>query len=101
MQPSHPLIGVSKSQIIMLEDWMKAVVRRTCFPNGAVRKIRCGRLFGRVYRVSDLTGMSPSYSGAERSHQRAFSRIVASGDTVVDVGANWGLHALYLSALVG
>jgi hypothetical protein len=54
-----------------------------------------------VYRVGPITGLSPWYSGAERDHQHAFRRFVAPGNLVVDVGANWGAHTLYLSQLVG
>jgi FkbM family methyltransferase len=45
--------------------------------------------------------MSPWYSGTEREHQRTFKNLIDSGDIVIDVGANWGLHTLYLSELVG
>jgi FkbM family methyltransferase len=53
------------------------------------------------YRVNEITGLAPWYSGAEREHQKAFKQLVGEGDTAVDVGANWGLHVLYLSKLVG
>jgi FkbM family methyltransferase len=53
------------------------------------------------YRVNEITGLSPWYSGVEREHQKAFKQLVGEGDTAVDVGANWGLHVLYLSKLVG
>ncbi len=65
-----------------------------------MRRIRLGPLRGFVFRVNDITGLSPWYSGAEREHQRTFKRLVQAGDVVVDVGANWGLHTLYLSRLV-
>jgi FkbM family methyltransferase len=54
-----------------------------------------------VYKVSDITGMSPWYSGTEREHQQIFKRLIQSGDTVIDIGANWGLHTLYFSRLTG
>src|SRR5262249_7912556 len=50
---------------------------------------------------SDVTGLSPWYSGVERDHQRTFEKMVRAGDVVVDIGANWGIHTLYLSRLVG
>jgi FkbM family methyltransferase len=48
-----------------------------------------------------VTGLSPWYSGAERAQQRVFKLLLRQGDVVVDVGANWGLHTLYFSRLVG
>ena len=51
--------------------------------------------------MGPVTGMSAWYSGTERSHQAAFRRLVRPGDVVIDIGANWGLHAIYLSQLVG
>ncbi len=45
--------------------------------------------------------MSAWYSGTERDHQCAFASLVREGDTVIDVGANWGLHTLLLSQCVG
>ncbi len=56
---------------------------------------------GIVFRVGEVTGLSPFYSGVERAQQRVFRKILRPGDIAVDVGANWGLHSLYLSRLVG
>lgn len=85
----------------MRENLFKQTVRKLCFPPGAIRRIRMGPLRGMVFRVSDVTGLSPWYSGVEREHQRTFESLVQSGDTVIDIGANWGLHTLYLSKLAG
>jgi FkbM family methyltransferase len=83
------------------ESWLKAAVRRSFFRPGTVRTICFGPMRGMVFRVSPVTGLSPWYSGAEQEHQRTFKALVQPGDVVVDVGANWGLHTLYLSRLVG
>jgi len=85
----------------MQNNIVKQFITRFCFKPGAVRYIRFGPLRGKVFRVNDITGLSPWYSGAERQHQQTFKNLVQPGDTVVDVGANWGLHTLYLSMLVG
>src|SRR6266550_7046385 len=85
----------------MKETCLKQTIKKFCFPPGSVRRIRMGPLRGKVFRVSDVTGMSPWYSGAEREHQRTFKALIEPGDVVIDVGANWGLHTLYLSELVG
>lgn len=83
----------------MRETWLKAGLRRLLFPPGAVRRVRLGPLRGMIFRVGPGTGLAPWYSGAERAHQRAFRAHVRSGSVVADVGANWGLHTLYLSRL--
>lgn len=85
----------------MKESLLKVVIRRLFFPPGAVRTIRFGPMRGMVFRVSSITEMSPWYSGSEPRHQRAFRKLVREGDVVIDIGANWGLHTLYLWQLVG
>lgn len=83
------------------DSLIKSVVKTIYFRPGAVRQIRLGPLRGMKYQVSHTTGLSAWYSGPERDHQRVFKTILKAGDTVIDVGANWGLHSLYLSKLVG
>lgn len=85
----------------MRDNPIKRLVRRCFFPHGAVRRIVAGPLRGFRYRVSPITGMEAWYSGHERDMQRAMAAYVRAGDTVLDVGANWGLHSLLLSRLVG
>ncbi len=80
---------------------MKSLIRNLYFRQGSIRTIQFGPMRGMTFRVNSVTGLSPWYSGAERPHQRAFKQIVWPGDVVIDVGANWGLHSLYLSRLVG
>jgi FkbM family methyltransferase len=85
----------------MRDNLLKALAKRSFFRTGAVRRVAFGPLRGMRYRVNEITGLSPWYSGVEREHQQAFKELVGEGDAAVDVGANWGLHALYLSKLVG
>lgn len=85
----------------MKDNPIKNLVRRVCFPNGSVRKIAFGPLRRMHYRVSPITGMETWHSAHERPMQAAFERLVKPGDSVVDVGTNWGGHALHLSRLVG
>lgn len=85
----------------MKETWFKRVIREVFFPPGSVRRICMGPLRGMVFRTGAITGLSGWYSGTERAHQRSFENVVRSGDVVMDAGANWGLHTLYLSRLVG
>ena len=85
----------------MRDNSLKSIVKSAFFPAGVIRRIAFGPCAGLKYRVSDITGLSAWYSGTEREHQRAFASLVAPGDVVIDVGANWGLHTLYLSRHVG
>jgi FkbM family methyltransferase len=83
------------------DNVLKWAIRRLFFPLGAVRRIRFGPLRGLVFRISPGTGLAPWYSGAERTHQHVFRRLMRPGGVAVDVGANWGIHSLYLSRLAG
>jgi FkbM family methyltransferase len=85
----------------MQDNSLKKFAKFVFFRQNSIRRIRFGPLRGMVYRVDDITGLSPWYSGSEREHQRVFKSLVNTGDLVIDVGANWGLHTLYLSRLVG
>jgi FkbM family methyltransferase len=85
----------------MREHLLKRVLRLLWFRPGAIRRVAFGPLRGFLFRVSDVMGLSPWYSGTERAHQRAMRSLVRSGDVVMDVGANWGLHTLLLARLVG
>jgi FkbM family methyltransferase len=85
----------------MQETFVKRLLRRIYFPEGAVRRIRLGPLAGYVFQVGEITGLSPWYSGPERAHQRMFRALLTPGAIALDVGANWGSHSLYFSRLVG
>lgn len=85
----------------MKDGLLKSIIKRTLFLPGAVRQIQFGPLRGMVFRVSEVTGLAAWYSGVERDHQRAFTALIQPGDTVIDVGANWGSHTLLFSKLVG
>ncbi|MCM8757465.1 MAG: FkbM family methyltransferase [Candidatus Omnitrophica bacterium] len=53
------------------------------------------------FRVSIFTQLMAIYSDVERWHQKRFREILKEGDVVIDVGANWGVHTLYFSRIVG
>lgn len=56
---------------------------------------------GLWFRFSENSGFAALYSGNEHANQRIYASIVRPGDVVVDGGANWGVHALYLAKLTG
>lgn len=80
---------------------VKSLLRRTVFRDGAVRRITLGPLAGMRWRVGELTGLAPFYSGGESDVQEALSAHMPAGGVAVDAGANWGLHTLLLSRLAG
>ena len=85
----------------MKDNFLKKTVKGIFFREGSIRTIFWGPLRGCRYRVSCHSGLSALYSGNERIHQKCFSRLINPGDTVIDVGANWGVHTLLMSKLVG
>src|SRR5262245_37212247 len=101
LEPLVSLLFAGKRFIHMRSRNIKRILASVYFQPGAVRTIQFGPLRGTKFRVGPVTGMSPWYSGPERLHQQTFARHIKRGDIVVDVGANWGLHTLYLSRLVG
>src|SRR5207247_10055967 len=80
---------------------IKTAIRSVFFRPSSVRRIRFGPMRGMLYRVGPVTGLSPWYSGAEREHQRTFESVLRPGSVAVVIGANWCLHTLYISKLVG
>lgn len=82
-------------------NWIKKMLALTWYRPGTAHRILTGPMRGMHFRCSDNTGFAALYSGNERANQRVYAAIVRPGDTVVDAGANWGVHALYLARLVG
>ncbi len=56
---------------------------------------------GLRYRIYPDYGYAPLYGGWEPSLQRLLTRLVPVGSVVYDVGANFGIHTLLFSRLVG
>ncbi len=80
---------------------LKRLLKVLYFRPNSVHRICFGPLRGMFFKVSDVTGLSPWYSGSERCHQRTFKKLLKKGDVILDIGANWGIHSLYFSRLVG
>ena len=87
--------------IKMLFGTAKRVLQLILFRPNSTWPIMLGTLRGIKFKVSDVTGLSPLYSGGERYIQQCLRQIVRPNDTAIDIGANWGLHTLYLAKLVG
>jgi FkbM family methyltransferase len=82
-------------------SWIKKALSSTWFRPGSEHRVLVGPLRGMWFRFSADTGFAALYSGNERHNQRAYAALVRPGDVVLDAGANWGLHTLYLAHLVG
>jgi len=80
---------------------MKRLLAATWYRPGTAHRILAGPMRGMIFKCSDNTGLAALYSGNEKANQNVFRQIVRPGDTVVDAGANWGVHTLYLARLVG
>lgn len=84
----------------MRDNLLKKIIKLYYRPDSK-HYILVGPMKGMVFRVNNVTQLTPLYSGDERWHQKRFKELMCEGKTVIDVGANWGLHTLYSSRLVG
>ena len=84
-----------------MKHLIKRLLARTLCRPGSIHKILTGALKGMEFRMSESTGFAALYSGNERANQELYATLVREGDTVVDAGANWGVHTLCLARLVG
>jgi len=66
----------------------------------SAHRILTGPMKGMWFKCSENTGLAALYSGNEQDNQRVYAEVVRPGDTVIDAGANWGVHTLYLARLV-
>jgi len=80
---------------------IKKVLTSTLFPVGTVRKVLCGPCRGLRYRIFSGFGHSYLYGGWEPKSMRLMAHHVKSGSVAYDLGANYGMHTLYLARLVG
>lgn len=79
----------------------KSILAKLYYKLGSVHHILVGPMAGMKFKFSDNTGFAALYSGNEKANQRVYAELVRPGDVVIDAGANWGVHALYLAKLVG
>ena len=85
----------------MIPRFVKRMLTATLYRPGTAHTILIGPMRGMTFKCSDNTGLAALYSGNERANQEVYSQVVRLGDTVIDAGANWGVHTLYLARLVG
>jgi FkbM family methyltransferase len=80
---------------------LKQKIQNLFFPLGSVQKIRKGYLKGFRIRLSENSLWSPLIGNWEPAMQRIMKAVVTPGQVAYDLGANNGLHGLWLSTLVG
>ncbi|MES2597876.1 MAG: FkbM family methyltransferase [Verrucomicrobiota bacterium] len=85
----------------MILKLFKKAVSAVWYRPGTAHRILAGPMRGLWFRCSENTGLAALYSGNEKDNQRVYAAVVRPGDVVVDAGANWGVHALYLARLAG
>jgi FkbM family methyltransferase len=79
----------------------KRLVQNLIYPVGSTATIRCGPLRGCRYVVTKQSGWSPILGRWEPEAQRLYCKLISSGETVWDLGANTGIHSLLFSQLTG
>ncbi len=85
----------------MISRLLKRALTLAWYRPGTVHRILLGPMRGMRFKCSENTGLAALYSGNERANQAVYAEVVRPGDTVVDAGANWGVHSLYLGRLTG
>jgi FkbM family methyltransferase len=78
---------------------LKQVLCALWYRPGTTHRILMGPMRGMRFGFSENTGLSALYSGNEQEHQKVYAEVVRPGDVVLDAGANWGVHTLYLATL--
>lgn len=85
----------------MLHGLLRLVLKHTHWRDGCVRQILLGPSAGQVYRIFPKYGLGPIFGRWEPDLQKLMVKLVEPGQTAYDVGANYGIHTLLLSRLVG
>lgn len=80
---------------------IKQSIQKFLFPIGSTQTIRFGYLKGYKIIVSENTQWAPLLGRWEPAMQKIMTRVIREGDTVYDLGANFGLHGILCSKLSG
>ena len=85
----------------MLHNLLRFILKHTYWRDGCVRRILLGPSAGQVYRIFPKYGLAPTFGRWEPDLQNLMVKILEPGQTAYDVGANYGIHTLLMSRLVG
>jgi FkbM family methyltransferase len=79
----------------------KRLLYSTLYRVGSVRTVLFGPCRGLKYHIFDGYSLAYLYGGREREEMQAMREHVTSGSVVYDLGANYGMHTLFLARLAG
>lgn len=85
----------------MLWNILRFILKNTYWRDGCVRRILIGPSAGQVYRIFPKYGLAPTFGRWEPDLQRLMVKVISPGEVAYDVGANYGIHTLLMSRLVG
>ena len=89
------------SPLFVLRSAAKKLLQSTVFPTGATRRVLWGPCRGMRYRIFPGYGHAYLYGGWEREAMSVMARYVKDRSVAYDLGANYGMHTLFLAKLVG
>jgi FkbM family methyltransferase len=87
--------------MIKLYTFLKKILMNIFFRDGRVMRIRKGPLKGYRYMVKPDTGFSSILGRWEKKSQIVYQRSIFENFVVFDLGANYGIHSMLYSKLVG
>jgi FkbM family methyltransferase len=87
--------------MIKLYTFLKKILMNIFFREGRIMKIRKGPLTGYKYMVKPDTGFSSILGRWEKKSQLVYQRSIFKDFIVFDLGANYGIHSMLYSKLVG
>jgi FkbM family methyltransferase len=83
------------------KELVKYILKKTIYKPNTTATILMGPLRGYKYLVDENSGWSSIYGGWEPTSQIIYQQLLSKGQTVYDLGANTGIHAVLFSKLVG
>ncbi len=84
-----------------MKQLLKRIIKNTFFPFGSIRTVLRGPCRGLKIRIFRNFGVTYLYGGYEPREAKYMIRLLRPGMVSYDVGANFGMHTLLLSRLVG
>jgi FkbM family methyltransferase len=80
---------------------LKQSIQNLLFPLGSLQTIKFGYLRTKKLVLSENTQWAPLFGRWEPAMQKIIANVVKEGDTVYDLGANFGLHGMLCAKLIG
>src|SRR6516162_6482570 len=87
--------------MIKVYTFLKKILMNLFFHEGRVMKIRKGPLKGYRYMVKPDTGFSSILGRWEKKSQIVYQHSIFKDFIVFDLGANYGIHSMLYSKIVG